>query len=373
MKKQVRKWTVKDLMRRSSSISFPEYQREPNVWSRVAKQRLIDSMVRRFDIAALYFYATAEDEWDCVDGRQRIGAIMSFLGKNEGDRDNGFPFKQTNEVYDDDEARFTNYDDKNYDELKEMARRDREASKLLRRIEEYTLTIIELSDSREAGEFNLQFTRLNLGTIVNSGEKLHAMIGDLRDACFEDLGQHRFLQSTSIPTRRYSKEQLAAQILCQVFEREKTERDGEARSFARARHADLQRMFKNYAQLKGAERTWTGKVRKVLDALQKAFGSGGVLGNRAIIVSVVLWAYDRQEIEEDARAFAKFIETFVVRLGTQVKMAREFKYDDNYRYLLEFQKHVTQASVERRAVEARDGILRREFKYWEEHGKLRGD
>lgn len=373
MRKKVQELSVEDLARQSASISYPEYQREPNVWSRIAKQRLIDSMVRRFDIAALYFYATSEDEWDCVDGRQRIGAILSFLGKNTGDRDNGFAFKVLNEVYDDEDSEWREYDDKSYKQLQDLASHDPNAKRLLERIHGYRMTVIELSESRAAGEFNLQFTRLNLGTIVNSGEKLHAMIGELRDVCFEDLGQHPFLEATSIPTRRYSREQLAAQIVCQVFERERTEREGQAGAFARARHTDLQRMFKRYAILECAEREWIDKVRNVLDVLDGVFEDGGTLRNRAIIVSVVLWAYGRGELRKDAAGFADFLGVFVERLRQQVKGARRFEYEPRYQYLLEFQRNVTQASVERRAVEARHDMLTREFEYWEKGGKLRGD
>ena len=62
----------------------------------------IDSMVRQFDISALYFYRNDDDALDCVDGRQRIGAIMSFVGENEDDSHNEYPFRILNEVYDDD-------------------------------------------------------------------------------------------------------------------------------------------------------------------------------------------------------------------------------------------------------------------------------
>ena len=39
-------WTIRDLKRRFGAIKFPDYQREPNIWSRRAKQLLIDSVLR---------------------------------------------------------------------------------------------------------------------------------------------------------------------------------------------------------------------------------------------------------------------------------------------------------------------------------------
>ena len=81
MRKHIETWTVAELIERFSQISFPDYQREPNLWSLIEKQRLIDSIVRQFDIASLYFYEHDDGSLDCVDGRQRIGAILSFIGR----------------------------------------------------------------------------------------------------------------------------------------------------------------------------------------------------------------------------------------------------------------------------------------------------
>ena len=55
MKKTISTWSVEDLREKFPQINFPEYQREPNLWSLLDKRRLIDSMVRQFDIASLYF------------------------------------------------------------------------------------------------------------------------------------------------------------------------------------------------------------------------------------------------------------------------------------------------------------------------------
>ena len=81
------------------------------------RQRLVDSMLREFDIASIYIYVDRHGEIDCVDGRQRLGAIMSFLGKNESDQDNGFEFRVLNEVREDDNNPFSNLDIKNYNEI----------------------------------------------------------------------------------------------------------------------------------------------------------------------------------------------------------------------------------------------------------------
>src|SRR5256885_13190738 len=101
MIKTTEQWTLQDLSRRYASINFPEYQREPNVWSRGAKQSLIDAITRQFDIASICLYEDEEGSLDCIDGRQRLGAIMAFLGNNPDDEDNDFEYKRMNEIYED--------------------------------------------------------------------------------------------------------------------------------------------------------------------------------------------------------------------------------------------------------------------------------
>ena len=387
MEKTAVTWSVEDLRKSFPSIDFPEYQREPNLWSLTAKQRLIDSMVRSFDIAPLYLYRHESGSIDCVDGRQRIGTIMSFLGINEGDPHDKFSFKILNEIYEDEPSHFEPLEGKTYEEICRL--RDESAEKdesddpnaelvrqFLDRLHHYRLNIVMLSDSERPEEFNLQFTRLNLGAIINSGEKLHAMVGELRDECFTGLGKHPFLQQTDIPTRRFAQEQVAAQILAQVFsllESDTLESDTlESDTYARTRHIDLQRQFKLKSRLDEDQRKAIKRVSQLLDLLGPAFKEMNVLRNRAITVSTVLlaWKLDLKTAEE-AEGVASFVNEFVRRLGWQSRKGLDV--DPEYRYLTDFQRHVTQASAESSAVAARAGVFEVEINRWMETQRLRGD
>ena len=221
MIKEIYSWKVDKLVKMHSMIGFPEYQRESTVWNRRAKQRLVDSILRQFDIACLYFYREDSTFVECIDGRQRIAAIMSFLGKNQADsEDNGFPLRVSNEIYDDESFKYADLDGLTYGELQGRAADGNGiARSCVKDFSNYEMTVVELSDSKEPAEFNLQFTRLNLGMILNSGEKLNAMIGNMRELCFgtDGLGSHTFLAEIRIPIRRFAKEQVAAQILAQAF------------------------------------------------------------------------------------------------------------------------------------------------------------
>ena len=367
MKSEVTHWTVDQLQSLYSQIEFPEYQREPTVWSRNAKKRLIDSMARDFSISVIYIYIHRDGTMDCVDGRQRLGAIMSFLGHNDHDKDNRFSFSPMNEIFADDKRIYAKLDGLSWAKISENATTDMLAHEFKKRFLRYRIAVVRLSSSSDERDFHLQFARLNLGTILNSGEKLHAMVGEMRDVCFESLGTHPFLAEAKIPTRRYSREQLAAQILVQVFEADLSG------GVARTRHIDLQQAFKENATLTPEKHAAVDRVERIFDNLHKAFADQRSLTNRAMVVSTVLLANMNgvHDSVDAAREIVEFVTLFMVRLKEQV--AKGFEYDAPYRYLVEFQRHVTQASVEKPAVAERSRVLEEGLEYWRHSGRVHGD
>ena len=367
MNKVVTTWTLADLQARFPVIHFPTYQRESSLWSLSEKQRLIDSILRGFDIAALYFYDHGDGTVDCVDGRQRINAIMSFLDCNPGDGDNGFPFRMMNEVYEEPaDAHFQDLQGRGYPEIEAAAtERSREFEDTITR---YEVTVIMLSDSQRGEEFNLQFTRLNLGTIINSGEKLNAMVGELRDICYEKGGlkDSQFLSQVKIPTRRFAKEQVAAQIVQQIFALK------ERNSYTRGRHFDLQVLFKDGSILSNQRRETIRRLENMLSVLAKGFEGKPILKNRAITVSTVLLAWTLDvNTEKQAKRIAEFVDELLCRMAWQVK--KGLNADEEYHYLLEFQRHITQASVEKPAIKGRAKAMQKQYQKWESGGQLEGD
>ena len=367
MEKIIENWPIEKLREMYSQIDFPEYQREPNLWSATEKQRLIDSIIRNFDIAPLYFYRHETGSFDCVDGRQRIGTIMSFLGSSQDDGSD-CRFRILNEIYDEETPSFHALEGKTFADIDLLAKQSGEtaAKEFVESLLNYELHVVILSDSNRSEEFNLQFTRLNLGTIINSGEKLHAMVGGLRNVCFDQLGNHPFLQATSIPTRRFAREQVAAQILAQVFSR------AESNPYARTRHTDLQRLFKLKSSLDEGERETIGRVSELLNRLNLAFGGRSPLRNRAITVSTVLLAWELGlETQPEADDLAAFMDEFVLTLNWQVRQG--LSMDPAYHYLSDFQRSLTQASAESSSVAARAKTLQEEFDRWRDSTELRGD
>jgi hypothetical protein len=52
---------------------------------------------------------------------------------------------------------------------------------------------------------------------------------------------------------------------------------------------------------------------------------------------------------------------------------KQFNPDPRYQYLVTFQRHLTQAAVERPAITYRHETLLRQFEVWRETGGLAGD
>ena len=366
MHKVVELWPVREFQDLFGLVHFPEYQREPNLWSLSEKERLIDSMARQFDIASLYFYEHSDGVIDCVDGRQRIGAIMSFLGKNEGDMHNGFGYRVHNEITDESSYPFSLIEHRTFSEMNGQRETNPCAREFVDRILSYKLAIVLLSDCDTPAEFNLQFTRLNLGVIINSGEKLNAMVGDLRDVCFDEegLSRHPFLRSSGIPIRRFAHEQLVAQILAQILSFENSG------SYTRTRHFDLQKLFKEFSWLPQEYRESIDRTSELFDFLHEAFDSPERLRSRAMVVSIVLFAWElKVESAKDGKAIVQFVMEFLRRVRWQVNLG--VRADEEYYHLLEFQRHITQASVERSAVNRRSVMLKEEYEYWGRFGRLR--
>jgi len=65
MKRSIKPLSVAILLRRSETIDS-RIQREDNIWSRADKQRLIDSILRGFDIASFYFSEDGDGDLHCI-------------------------------------------------------------------------------------------------------------------------------------------------------------------------------------------------------------------------------------------------------------------------------------------------------------------
>jgi primosomal protein N'' len=143
--------------------------------------------------------------------------------------------------------------------------------------------------------------------------------------------------------------------------------------FARARHFDLQRYLKEYA---ACEDPHMDEVKQTLDALQaNAPDLSERLANRAIAVSVALAAWELRVRDDPtlAKHYGEFVLEFLKRLKYQADRLKKFRPDPRYPYLIDFQRHLTQAAVEKPAVRYRHEKLIEQFDHWRSTGELTGD
>lgn len=359
MKTQHVYWTIENLRKRINSIEFPEFQREPTVWDLEKKQRLIDSILRDFDISSMYFYKKGNGGHDCIDGRQRINAIFSFLGINDADEaDNGFHLKIENEIYND-KGYFSEVDKKRFSSFNSTWK-----EKFL----DYNLNIVEIIDVEHDEELNLLFLRLQIASVLNAGEKLNAMTGDMRNWIFFNVVKQDFFTKIKIPQRRFAREQVAAQIALNAF----SKRDNG--SFQRSRYNDLQEFFKRYNKFSPDDKKLTKEIENIFKIIVKYFGDRlKHVNNRAIAVSIYLFVSkmieDGREVEikEFVEFFIKFLKTLKWQIPKGVGM-NEAYYD-----LLKFQTNISQAAGEKSSIQKRHDFLNEYFYFYKEKGLIKGD
>jgi hypothetical protein len=350
------------------SIDFPEYQRESTVWDLEQKQRLIDSILREFDISAIFMYRNPSGSLDCIDGRQRINAILSFLGRNPADADNGFRAAISNEIIAEGPTRLQRAHGMTFTLLDQQATQDADFAYIRDALLRYQISMVTLSGAESPEEFNLQFLRLNLGALINAGEKLHAMVGEARDQVFGAFGNHPFLMRAEVPTRRYAKEQIAAQVWYQAYNMRTR---GE---FTRARHLDLQRFLKSQYVLDVTASSVLTELSGIMDVLESQGDAwAGLLRNRAMTVSVLLaaWSENIGTVRE-AQRYVSFLSAFSQALADKTDQVRTLdpSASADRTYLIDFQRHITQAAVERPAVEQRHSLLVRQLAYWRANGQI---
>lgn len=359
MKKTHKNWTIEELKKNYAKIEFPEFQREPTVWDLGKKQKLIDSILRDFDISSIYISKKENGGYDCIDGRQRINAILSFLGVNdEDDQDNKFHLKIDNEIYDDG-GYFKDVNNRRFEKF---------PPDWQERLIKYRLNIVEINEADQDQELNLLFLRLQIASVLNAGEKLHAMTGDMRNWIFSSLVKKEFFNKIKIPSRRYAKEQVAAQIALNVFSKRN---DG---NFQRSRYIDLQDFFKKYSKYTPDDKALTKKIESILDKVVKCFNDKLVhVNNRAIAVSIYLFVSKLVEQEKDAEIneFAEFFIKFLKTLKWQTSKGVEM--DKAYHELLKFQTNIAQAAGEKTAIQKRHDFLIDYFDQYKESGSIKGD
>jgi len=319
-----------------------DYQRE-KIWSRAAQEKLLDSILQGIDIPKIYLAEVKDDEsfdFECVDGKQRMATLMNFFNPERGGKPvtvNVFGKKYS------------------YKELKT------EHPQLARDIEEFELTLVIYPAALEDEFVREIFRRLQLGVSLNSGERLNSHTGTIRDFIYKKMGKEApFLRNTSLSERRYSRQFALAQICINSFSFAET---GE---FVRARFDDLEDFFKEKHDLEEQDENLV-RIGRVLKLMDKRFGqNASAISSRAVAVSAYLFVEQLCQRKKKGliSEFAKFYVKLLEEVKANLKLLSAFREPRNRAVLEQFQRHVSQASVEPFAIRGRHTFLEKAFHYY---------
>jgi len=354
--------TIDWLSKNTNNIEFPEFQREPTIWKLDKKQRLVDSIFRRFDISSIYLFKRDDNKYDCIDGQQRINAIWSYLGINYTDHDNNFHSKIENELFYDKDF-LIDVDQKRFEHLDE---------KYKKQFRDYELNIVFISKIDEEEELNLQFIRLQLGAPLRAGEKLNAMKGEMRDLVFnkavDGLIELQYFTITGIRKGRFGRQEVASQILLNAFSKKETD------EFHRSRFLDLQEFFKDKIKLSIEDKRLIEEIKATLEMISKHFKTNLIfINNKALAVSVYLFVSELIQLERvtEITDFMHFLIKFLKTKEWQISKGLDM--NRAYREILNFQTSLTQAAGEKYAIQQRHDFWRAYFSYYQETKMIKGD
>lgn len=207
---------------------------------------------------------------------------------------------------------------------------------------------IEIEEIDEADEPSLEelFQRLQLGTPLNTAEKLNAISGDLRNFCFEISEKPFFAQKIALKNTRYSHFEIVTRWI-----------------FAEARGIQPQTRFSQLESLLKDNRTFSKesdtakKIIKTIDYLNKSFEQKAkVIRSRANTMSVCMLATRvvSQALNADTgKEFCSFVNHFFQKLAEEVEKGVKSRARDFLRY----QQAITAGSTGGDSIKERIRIL----------------
>jgi hypothetical protein len=344
MKREVIEMTIEEIYKRRNDIYPAEFQREPKLWQPKDKQLLIDSIINDIDIPKLYFHPVGKKEFEVIDGQQRLWAIWQFI-------DNEYQFKINGED--------KTFNDLN-DELKEKIRNYKLQITLIRNV--------SISYLREL------FLRLQLGLLLVTGEKLHAMSGEMKNFVYDKMVCHDFIKTITMSIRRYSKQTLCAQICINSFSKVLIG------DFARTRYDDLRYFFKQYEQPVGKDLEVFNKqtkiIMQVLDVLHVYYGEKDKeLRNRSYILTIYLFVEEliKNQSESDISIVMNKFVDFTIKLWQRIKQEAKAGFRRENEELYIFESFLNNAPGEKYQIARRHLKMKEFFEHYEQTGLIKGD
>ncbi len=318
---ETRNKSLDKLYKRRARIDIPEYQRG-KVWSLQKKQLFVDTILKGWKIPKLYFRLVDADEqsFECVDGQQRLNAVFEFYD---------------NKLVLPDEA-VKKYNGKTYSTLR---------PEFSDKFDDYEFQIDEIEDATDE-ELEVLFLRLQLGTPLNTAEKLNAIGGNLRDYIKELSKSDFFQKAISVRDTRYAHFVICSKFFYLVIHQIPSQ----------LRQSELERMLKDNKNF-SKKSPVASKVKKILDLLYNIFKNHPkVLRNRANILSVFYLLYQFKNIDSISKNIENIKDYFLSFFYLLQKEVEKGSKATN-RNLLNYQDAISRNTDSKEAITTRNDIL----------------
>ena len=304
MRMRSRTRAIDKIYKRRDRYEIPDWQRQ-EVWTRLKKQNLIDTLLRGWKLPKFYLLKVSEDPegYEVVDGQQRLGAIFEFF-------EDQLPLaSKTAEEFGGD--RYSKLPDHVVDAF-----------------EDYEIEFDEIEDATEEEVKNF-FQRLQEGLPLTSAEKLNSVPSKLRDF-ISVKAKHPFFGKTSTSDRRYGHFDILAKVVS-------IEIDGIEVGL---RYDDLREVFESQSTFSSRSNI-AKRLVAALDFVNAGFNSteGRALRNRTIVQSLltlVCRLHSSGDLAGQEKRIAAFFLKFLRELTKQVELGQRAT-DPQY---LEFQRTV---------------------------------
>ncbi|WP_175516962.1 DUF262 domain-containing protein [Planctomicrobium piriforme] len=312
------------LYKRRDRYEIPDWQRE-EVWSDEKKRELIDTILRGWKLPKFYFQKTNTDpdEYDVVDGQQRLTAIWEFF-----DGELSLPAESAGE-----------FGGNTYQSLSE---------EISDRFDDYEIEYDEITDAtdEDVKEF---FKRLQAGLPLTGSEKLNSVHSKLRDYCKKTAKDSFFSETTVIANKRHAYFDIAAKVV--TIEIEGLD--------AGLRYEDVRKVFIDHAAF-SPQSAAARRINAALSFLRENFPEPfKQFRNRTIVQSIITFVCHLQSsgMKKSQGAMLKlYIEHFLSELTRQVELGQTATDSD----FLDFQRTVN-ANVKSGARERQLILLRKLF------------
>jgi Protein of unknown function DUF262 len=324
MKMTPQRRALDKIYKRRDRYEIPEWQRG-EVWDDAKKQQLIDSILRGWRLPKFYFVKNADDDYEVVDGQQRLSAIYEFFANElaltpESTKQFGGPY---------------------YKDLK---------PKFSDAFDDFEIDYDEVEDAAEV-ELKQFFQRLQEGLPLTSSEKLNSVHSKLRDFC-KTLAKHDFLKKSIVvaDTRFAHFDILSKAAVIQIEGIE-----------AGLRYDDIKPVFEAQSNFSTTSAAAT-RLKAALEFLATAFPKPSpILKNRTVVQSIISLACRLVSTGNAGgleKKFGGFVLHFMSELSRQVELGQLASDHD----FIRFQKSIN-ANVKAGVRTRQEILLRKAFMF----------